>query len=201
MLTEEQKIKVRENDILSDFDGTMIRGESTYRQIFAYFSYLSGDKRISFLKKLIKNFHNCRKRDIVFFYSMLEGCPVKILDNLASQCKENERWTKLIERRNLNKIGIISRNSSRFINEYLNFKEYGGKADIVAANEPEIVNDIYTGGINSIVTNNTLIDFVREKDYIHGKDEKKILESFGDSEIHIIDVGHGLYICSKRKIF
>ena len=204
MLSEILKHRIKSVDVLSDFDKTMIRKESAYRELFAYFSHLPCDKRVGLLRKLIKNFHDCRKRDLVFFYSLFRGCPVEVIDKTVDKNRQNKNWDELIDKENFKEIGIVSQNNQGIILEYLNLKkseEQHVKVKMVAANEPEIVDGIYTGKVTLNVTRNNLIDFVREKDFIHGIYEKRILESFGDSGIHIIDVGYGLYIATKQKYF
>jgi len=205
MLDKKIRDNIKESDILTDFDEVVINGQSVYRQLFAYFLYLNDYGRMNFTGELIKNYMNYKKGgNISAFYSIFAGCPVEVVDKTVGKNRQNERWNNLINKLKLKKPGIVSRNSFRIISRDLDsgrFDKNDFKIKIVAANEPEIVNDVYTGEVNLIVTNNNLIDFVREKDYIHGEDEKKILESFGDSGIHIIDVGHGLYIGTKQKYF
>lgn len=205
MFDKKIKDNIKESDILTDWDGVVINGQGVYRQLFAYFLSLNDYGRMNFTGELVKNYIDYKKEgDISAFYSMFAGCPVKVIDKTVGKNRQNERWNDLIDKLKLKKPGIVSRNSFRIISRDLDsgrFDKNDFKIKIVAANEPEIVNDVYTGEVNLIVTNDTLIDFVREKDYIHGKDEKRILESFGDSGIHIIDVGHGLYIGTKQKYF
>ena len=113
-------------------------------------------------------------------------------------------WNELIGKKNFKRIGTISQNNHRIIKKYLNlkkFREQDAEINIAAANKPEIVNGIYTGKVELIVTNFNFSDFVREKDCILGKCEKKILERFGGSGIHVTDEGHGLYIGTKQKYF
>ena len=204
MLSEILKHRIKNVDVLSDFDKTMIRKESAYRELFAYFSYLPCDKRVGLLRRLVKNFQNCKKRDLVFFYSLFKGCPIEVIDKTVDRNRQNENWDELIDKENFGEIGTVSQNNYRIISGYLNLKkseEQHIKVKMVAANEPEIVDGIYTGKVTLNVTKNNLIDFVREKDFIHGVYEKRILESFEDSGIHIINVGYGLYIATKQKYF
>jgi len=203
MLTDKLKSTIEEVDILTDFDNTMIKEQSFYKQILAYFLYLNNFDRLSFLGKLIKNYGKCRTKDVHFFYSMFAGCPVEVVDKTVYKCTQNMYWDELIDKLGVGSIGIVSRSNQRLISKYLNlkFEEQYIEMNIVAANKPEIKDNVYTGDVKLIVTNDNLIDFVREKDYICGREEKKILESFGDSGIYIIDIGHSLYISTKRKFF
>ena len=49
--------------------------------------------------------------------------------------------------------------------------------EIVAANKPEVEGGIYTGDAQIFVNNNNLETIVESKEYICGRNEKKILES------------------------
>lgn len=200
MLTDKLKSDIKKVDILTDFDKTMINEQSFYKQILAYFSYLRGLDRLSFLGKLMKNYEKCRTKDVRFFYFMLKECQVKLLDEIVSGYTNNERWDELVDKLGMRSIGIVSRSNQRLISKYLNLKiGENNNIVIVAANKPEIKDDVYTGNVELVVNNDNLIDFVEEKAYICGKDEKKILERrFG---IYFLNMKHGLYISTKQKIF
>lgn len=196
MLNEKIKEKIKEVDILTDFDGTMIKEESTLLQAYSYF--FNSKNKLHFMKDIFEDYRNYKKSgDVSFFYALFKGCPVNIIDNVVNKCHQSRNWNKLIEKLRPQKIGIVSRNRQGFIIKYLdNFNR--AEINITAANKPEIENGIYTGKVEIIVNNNNLIDFVKEKDYICGKDEIKILEKFG---IYPKKTDTGLYICSKEKIF
>ena len=200
MLNEKIEAKIREVDILTDFDGTMIKEESQYLQIYAYLLYSIGNNCLDLIKNVAKGFKDYKKnKDVSIFYSVLKGCPINVLDNVVFRCKQNEKWSKLLTKLNPQKVGIVSRNNNRFILKYLDLQQnQSWTMNITAANKPEIENEIYTGKSKIIVNNNNLIDFVRKKDYICGKDEIKILEKFG---VYPKKTDTGLYICSKEKIF
>ena len=200
MLNEKIDARIKEVDILTDFDGTMINKESQYLQVYAYLLYSMGNNYSDLINKMIRGYKEYKKnKDISIFYSVLKGCPTDILDNIVSKCKQNEKWNTLLTKLNPKKVGIVSRNNGRFILKYLDMqKNQSWEINITAANKPEIENDIYTGEVEVIVSNNNLIDFVKEKDYICGKDEIKILEKFG---VYSKKTDTGLYICSKSKIF
>jgi hypothetical protein len=201
MLTNKIKSNIQKVDFLTDFDRCMIKEESPYKQVFAYFLYLHGFTRMNFLKESIKKYKDYKESgNVSIFYSLFAGCPVEVLDKTVEKYNQNKKWNSLVE--NL-KIGIVSRNSSRIISKYLNlnsekFKEQNSEINIVAANKPEIEDNVCTGNVELIVNNSDLVDYVKEKDYICGDDEKKILD---DSGIHSMKLGNGLYICSKQKIF
>jgi phosphoserine phosphatase len=200
MLNEKLESRIKEVDILTDFDGTMIKNESQYLQVYAYLVYSIGNNHSNLIKKVMKGHINYKKnKDVSVFYSVLKGCPTDILDNIVSRCKQNEKWNTLLTKLNPKKVGIVSRNNGRFILKYLDMqKNQSWEINITAANKPEIENDIYTGEVEVIVNNNNLIDFIRKKDYICGKDEIKILEKFG---VYSKKTDTGLYICSNKKIF
>jgi hypothetical protein len=200
MLNETLGAKVREVDILTDFDGTMIKEESQYLQVYAYLLYSLGNNCSDLIKKVFRGYRDYKKnKDVSVFYSVLKGCPVNILDDIVFKCKKNEKWEKLLVKLKPQKIGIVSRNNNKFILKYLDTqKNQSWTINITAANKPEIKDEIYTSKVEIIVDDSNLIDFVREKDYICGKDEIKILENFG---VYPKKTDTGLYICSKEKIF
>lgn len=201
MLTNELKSKIEKVDFLTDFDRCMIKEESPSKQVFAYFLYLHGCIRMNFIKESIEKYRDYKKNgDVRIFYSLFSGCPVEIIDKTVDRYKQNRKWNRLVEKL---KIGIVSRNSYGIISKYLNLnskklKEQNSEINIVAANNPEIKNNVYTGNVELIVNNCDLVSYVKEKDYICGDDEKKILENSG---IHFMKMGNGLYICSKKKVF
>ncbi|MCK5043872.1 hypothetical protein KAR52_02635 [Candidatus Pacearchaeota archaeon] len=200
MLNEKLEARINEVDILTDFDGTMIKEESQYLQIYAYLSYSMGNNCLNLIKKVAKGYKDYKKnKDVSVFYSVLKGCPTNVLDDVVFRCKQNEKWNRLLAELKPQKVGVVSRNNNKFILKYLDLqKNQSWKINIIAANKPEIENEIYTGKAEIIVNNNNLIEFVRKKDYICGRDEIKILENFG---IHYKKTNTGLYICSKNKIF
>jgi len=198
-MDEEQIEKIRKSDILTDFDRVMIKEQSHYMQLYSYYSSLKGFyERVNFTKKLIKGFYcyNITK-DVGIFYSLLKGCPVEVLNKIASKFHRNRGWDLLIEELEHPKVGIISRNHLKVITDYLDKFEQPTKINIIAANIPEIKNNIYTGRVKINVNNKNLENFVRKKDYICGE-ERKLLNNF---EFTSKKVGHRLWICSKRKIF
>lgn len=183
MLSEILKNKICSVDILTDFDEVMIKEQSMYMQLHAYFSFLSLRGKCNFSGKLIKAYKNYKRtRDVSCVYSLFAGCPVEIIEEIVPRIKQNSRWSNLIQKLNVKRVGIISRNSVRIISKYLNFaKESFRDIDlrIVVTNEPEIERGIYTGRVKLFVNNDNLKDFVYDKGYICGKDEKRILESQG----------------------
>ncbi len=202
MLIDKIRKEIEKVDILTDFDEVMIKGQSPYVQIFAYFLHLDNHDRISLIKRLVKSHKDYKKdKDVSTFYSILAGCPVEVIDKTVSKYKQNKRWDKVINKLNLGKVGVISRNNDRIIVRYLNLKKLEEsfiETRVIAANNPEIKDDIYTGNVELIVNNDNLVDFVKEKDYICGREEKEILENSG---INSIKIDNGLYICTKQKIF
>lgn len=201
MLTDKLKEDIGRVDILSDFDEVMVKGQNAYREVFAYFLYLPILEKIKFMEKARRKYFEYMKTgNVRTFYEMFEGCPVEVVDKVVPNFKQNEKWYRLAEGL---KVGVVSRNNRRLILKYIishlsEFEKQHIKADIIATNEPEIAGNVYTGNVEIKVNNNNLIDFVREKDYICGDDEKRILEHFG---VNSLKAGDGLYICSKQKSF
>ena len=190
-------------DISTDFDETMIKEKSPYKIAVASFRYaLEQSCATKFLKNLIKNYARYRiTRDVSAFYSLLEGCPVTILNKCAEKLHPNEKWIKLIEELKPEKVGIVSRNSHELISMCLKKLEMKlpFPIEIVAANEPEIIDGVYTGRVNLKVDNGKgLADRVKEKEYICGQEEKSNLEKMG---FHCLKAKPGLYICSNHRIF
>lgn len=200
VLTRGDFDKIKEVDILTDFDRTMIKEQSAYIQINAYRSYLHGYKKIGFIMTSIKGHNNYKKTgDVSFFYSLFEGCPVKVIDQSTERLRQKDEWLEFIDRLNPEKIGIVSQNNKRFIEKYLNKIKLPYEIKVERANIPEIKNGIYTGNAKVYVNNRSLINFIEGKDYICGKYEKKILENHRN--LNFEKVASGLYICYKRKVF
>ncbi|MAG50752.1 hypothetical protein CL621_03910 [archaeon] len=194
MLTDKLKENIARVDILSDFDEVMIKGQSAYKEVLTYFWSLPIVDNIKFIERAKeKYFEYIETGDVRAFYELLSGCQVKVLDRVANKLKKNKRWHNLVGN---TKVGIVSRNNRRIILKYLKLNSID--AEIIAANEPEILGDIYTGNVDIIVNNDKLVDFVKEKDYICGDEEKEILEGFG---IDSIKLDKGIYICSNQKDF
>ncbi len=193
MLTDEIESATEKVDILTDFDEVMINGHSKYKQIFARLLCLSVTDNIKFIEKVKENHIKYMETgDVRFFYELFEGCPVEELDKVANRLRKNKRWHRLF---NGKKVGIVSRNNRRIISKYLSLNSID--VDIVAANEPEIIGEVYTGKVELVVNNNNLIDFVERKDYICGDEEREILDGFG---IGSINLDKGIYLCSKKYL-
>lgn len=195
MLSERLKDRINSVDVLTDFDEVIIKEQSIYMQLHAYFSFLSLREKWSFSRKLIEAYQDYKRtEDVSFAYSLLAGCPVSIIDGIVPYLKQNQKWRDLINRLNVKKVGIISRNNAGIISKYLDFaRECFADVDleIVAANEPEIEEGIYTGRVELSVSNNNLEDFVYDKGYICGIDEKRILEPQG---FNFSCCGNGLFM-------
>jgi len=198
-LSKEIEDKIEDVDILTDFDGTMIREESQYVEVLTYFFHKSN--KIGFVKEVLKEYQNCKKKeDIKGFYSLFKGCPVETLDRLVKVINQNKKWDNLIESLKPKKIGIISRNSERFISKYLDELDYRpAEISLVAANIPEIAEEVYTGKVEMIVDNKNLIDFIGKKEYICDEEEREIIEK--SENIRSERLKNGLYLCSRKKIF
>ena len=183
MLTQRLKDRINSVDVLTDFDEVMIKNQSIYMELHAYWSFLSLKEKWSFSKKLIEAYKDYKRTgDVSSVYFLFEGCPVEVIDEIVPNIKQNPKWSDLIHKLNVKKVGIVSRNSTRIISQYLNFtKESFTDIDlqIIAANEPEIERGNYTGSINLFVSDDNLKDFVYDKCYICGADEKRILELEG----------------------
>jgi hypothetical protein len=192
--------KIKEVNVLTDFDETMIENQSHYTQIYIYLK-TKNFYAIHFGSKLLWRLIKYKKTgDLSFFYSIFEGCPVEVLDKTVKKLKQNEEWNNLIEKLKPEKIGIVSRNNQRIILNYLtNLKEKPAEIIITAANVPETKDGFYTGRVKLNVKNENLIDFVKKKEYICSEEEKKILENYED--INFEKVTSGLYIFYKPKIF
>ena len=147
------------------------------------FLFLSLKGKCNFFGRLTEAYKNYKRTgDVSFVYSLFEGCPVEIKEGIVPRLKQNSKWSNLIHKLNVKSVGVISRNSFRFVSKYLNFVKdsfAGMDLRIIAANEPEIESGIYTGKVKLFVNNDNLKDFVYGKCYICGKDEKRILESQG----------------------
>jgi hypothetical protein len=191
--------KIEDADILTDFDGTMIREESQYLEILAYFLF-RGHSHIKFVKEVAKEYLDYKRtKNVSGFYSLFKGCPVEVLDKVARKLSQNEEWDELIEKEKPEKIGVLSRNNWRIISEYLNRLNYpSGKINIAAANIPEIENGIYTGKSKISVNNANLASLIGKKEYICREEEKRIVEKSG---INCKRLKGGLYICKKRRLF
>lgn len=197
MLTEKIKSEIEKVDVLTDFDETMILENSPCNQLLTYFLYLKGSNRINLIKRFIEKYPDYRKDKLLTFYSLLAGCPIELLENSVCNYNQNIRWNVFVGNSN---IGIVSRNNSKLIMEYLKGinKDFPINAKVVAANMPEIENGSYTGRVELIVDNHNLVDYVRQKEYICGNAEKNILAGYG---LYFLKIGKGLYSCTNRKIF
>lgn len=182
--------KMKEVDILTDFDGTMIKEDSVSMQIYTYFFYKK-DNHIGFIKNILKGYIN---KDIHCFYSLFNGCPIEIIDNIVKKFHQNERWEKLIEELKPKRIGTISRNNKRIILKHLDNLQ-DKNINLIAANKPEINNNLYTGKAEVIVDNKRLIDLIKGKEYICAREERNILKEFG---VYSTKLDKNLYICIKK---
>ena len=191
--------KIEDVDILTDFDGTMIKEESQYMEVVAYF-FCKPHEHIKFTKEVLSAYQDYKKNDNVqAFYSLFKGCPVEVLDKVTQWISQNKKWNKLIESLHPKKVGIVSRNNQRLILKYLNRLDYQpSQISLIAANIPEISGESYTGNTEIIVDNKNLIDFIRKRDFICDFEEKDILEKLG---VYPKKINSGLYICERRKIF
>jgi hypothetical protein len=198
-LSKEIEDKIKDVDILTDFDGTMIKEESQYVEVLAYF-FSKHNNRLEFAKEMFNMYKNYKKNgEVCNFYSLLKGCSVEVLDRITGWISQNEKWNKLIEFLKPQKIGIVSRNNKKIISKYLDELNYqSAEISLVAANNPEINEDFYTGKVEIIVNNKNLIDFIGKKEYICDVEEKDILEKLG---AYPKKIKGGLYICEGRKIF
>lgn len=200
VLTRGDFDKIKEVDILTDFDKTMIKEQSAYVQIFSYINYLFKQHSYRDLKNVgIEILHYGISKDIKNFFSLFKGCPIEVIDKSTNELRQKDEWFNFIDGLNPEKIGIVSQNNKRFIEKYLNKIKLPYKIKVKRANIPEIKNGIYTGNAKIYVNNNNLVNFVKGKDYICGRYEKKILENHGD--LNFEKVASGLYICYKRKVF
>jgi hypothetical protein len=170
-------------NLLTDFDEVMIKEQSMYLQLEAYFSFLSLKEKWNFTKNLVNAYKNYKKSgEASFVYSLFAECPVESLDRVVSRFTDNTRWKDFLNKLNVKRIGIVSRNNHRIISKYLDFaREFlkGFDLQIVAANKLEIEEEHYTGKLEFVVNNNDLKDLVCANTYICGRDEKKILKSSG----------------------
>ena len=199
MISKSIEEKIENVDVLTDFDGTMIKEQSQYLEVLAYF-FSRNQKHIRFAKEVAKEYV-AYKRDnnIKGFYSLFKGCPVEILDNITAKLYQDEEWDELIEKEKPKKIGVISRNNNRIILKYLQQLDYPSTEIVLtAANIPDIKNEIYTGEAEIVIDNNNLADFIREREYICREEEKRIVEKSG---IDCKRLKGGLYICKRRRIF
>lgn len=192
--------KIEDADILTDFDGTMIREESQYLEILAYFLFRDHN-HIKFVKEVAKEYLDYKRtKNVSGFYSLFKGCPVEVLDKVARKLSQKEEWDELIEKEKPEKVGVLSRNNWRIISEYLSQLNYpSSKINIAVANIPEIENGIYTGKSKISVGNENLAFLIGKKEYICKEEEKRIIEKSDDFNCKRLK--GGLYICKKRKIF
>jgi len=191
--------EIEEVDILSDFDGTMVKGGIPYKGILIYL--LLQECPFNFFKEITKNYSEYKKtQNPKEFYKLFKGCPVEILDHIAESMHQNEEWNKLILNLNPQKVGVISRNSKRLISKYLELNDnLPASIKLIIANEPEIDNGKYTGEANIFVSPINLNRLTRTKPYICGKEEKRILEK---QDIYIKRTSNsGLYICERNKSY
>jgi len=185
-------------DILTDFDGTMVRGETQYKEVLSYL--LKQNCPLKFLGEVFREYVQYQKtKDPSEFYKLFRGCPVEVLDKVASSIHQNEEWNKLISKLHPQEVGIASRNNKRIISHYLNSAQnLPSNIKIVAANEPEINQTSYTGKSDISVNFQILAEMAMKKPYICGREEKSVLEREG---IYATNMGHGLYICEKSRLF
>ncbi|VVB83279.1 Uncharacterised protein [uncultured archaeon] len=190
--------KIEDADILTDFDGTMIREESQYLEILAYFLF-KDHNHIKFVKEVAKEYLDYKKnKDVSGFYSLFKGCPVKVLDKVVKRLSQNEEWDELIKKEKPGNVGVLSRNNWRIISGYLNQLNYpSGKITIAAANIPEIENGIYTGKSKISVSNENLAFLIGKKEYICKEEERKII----GGDFNCKRLKGGIYICKKKRIF
>lgn len=203
ILSSKEEIKniegiIKDTDILSDFDGTMVKGGTQYKEILFYF--LSHECPFKFFKEITRTYSQYKKsKNPIEFYKLFEGCPVEILDKIAESIQQNHEWNKLISKLKPKQVGIISRNSERLISRYLDLNRYlSPQTRLIMANIPEVKNNTYTGNADILVDFNTLIKITNKKPYICGREEKKALEKMG---IYAKRASNGLYICERTKFF
>ena len=199
MISKDIEGKIEDVDVLTDFDGTMIKEQSQYLEVLAYF-FFRNQKHIQFAKEVIKEYVDYKRNsNVQGFYSLFRGCPVEILDKIVKRLYQDEAWNGLVENLKPKKIGVISRNNKRIISEYLKQLNYPStKINLVAANNPEIKDGVYTGEAQIIIDNNNLAEFIGKREYICREEEKRIVEKSG---IDCKRFKGGLYICKRRKIF
>jgi hypothetical protein len=193
--------KIKNVDLLTDFDGTMIKEESEYIELLMLF-FTQHKNHFNFLKDLFIEYCDYRKtKDVRGFYALFKYCPVKTFDKIANLVTINNQWKKSIEEELKPKeVGILSRNNQRIISGCLeNFNYPNAKISLVAANNPKVENGFYTGEVDVSVDNYNLADFMDGKGYICGDEEKRILEK--SEGIHCERLKSGLYICRRKKIF
>ena len=157
MISKDIEGKIEDVDVLTDFDGTMIKEQSQYLEILAYF-FFRNQKHIRFAKEVAKEYVDYKRNsNIKGFYSLFRGCPVEILDKIIKRLYQDEAWNELVEKLKPKKIGVISRNNNRIISEYIQQLNYPlTKVNLVAANNPEIKNGVYTGEAQIVIDNNNL---------------------------------------------
>ena len=199
MISKDIEGKIEEVDVLTDFDGTMIKEQSQYIEILAYF-FFRNQKHIRFAKEVAKEYVDYKRNsNIQGFYSLFRGCPVEILDKIVKRLYQDGAWNELVEKLKPKKIGVVSRNNNRIISEYIQQLNYPlTKVNLVAANNPEIKNGVYTGEAQIVIDNNNLAEFIGKKEYICREEEKRIVEKSG---IDCKRLKGGLYICKRGKIF
>ncbi len=199
MLNLEQIERIKNVDILTDFDKTLIKEQTPYLEVLSYYSFLQGfGKKLNFAGKLIKKYLEYKiGRHVSSFYSLFKGCPVEVCEKVTDRFHDNQWWESVIEDFGNPKVGIVSRNNFKIISSFLQNSSNHENVNLVSANIPEIEKGVYTGNVEVLVDSNNLKDFVSEKDYICGRDEKKFLgEGIASKKL-----GHGLWICAKRKCF
>lgn len=199
MISKSIEERIEDVDVLTDFDGTMIKEQSQYLEVLAYF-FFRNQKHIRFAKEVAKEYVDYKKNsNIRGFYSLFKGCPVETLDKIVKRLDQDEAWNELVEKLKPKKIGVISRNNNRIISEYIQQLNYpSSRISITAANIPEIKNGVYTGEAEIIIDNNNLADFIGKREYICREEEKRIVEKSG---IDCKRLKGGLYICKRGKIF
>ena len=188
--------RIAEVDLLTDFDGTMIREESEYMEILAYF--LRNPHHARFLKEVAKEYVDYKKtKEVAGFFSLFRGCPIEVLDSLVGKIHQNEEWNEAVEKLGTENIGVLSRNNERIISKYIEQLNLPyTKVILAAANRPEIREGVYTGGAQIIVNNQTLASCIGEKEYICGEEEKRIIER---EDMDCKKLKGRLYICKKRR--
>ncbi len=197
-LTNLEPSNVKEVDILTDFDGTMIKEESEYLAILAYF--FRNSHRVKFLKDVAKEYVDYKKtKNVERYFSLFEGCPIETIDNLVRHLHQNEEWNEAIQKLGIREVGIVSRNNQRIISRYLEGLNLSYvETSLVAANNPESRNGVYTGRAKINVSNENLANIIGKKEYLCREEEKRIIEKSG---IDCKRLKGGLYICKKRKLF
>jgi hypothetical protein len=200
-IPEDIKEKIRNLEVLTDLDGTMIDEESQYLEAFYISTFHLKHQPFSFLGKGIRAcIDYVAKNDLSSFYSLFQGCPTEFLDRVQRLIHIKKEWSDSIQKKGFQKIGILSRNNERLIQGFLEQPTYNGpKIDLIIANRPKIINEVYNGEVEILVDNKNLADYINGIRYICGKEEKGIVTK--SKGMHSERLKNGLYLCYRKKIF